>query len=177
MIGVDSSPTPFVPPASTPTVPPEPTATAVPAESPTPVPSPNGSLSGQVVASKPVTIQFYDANNVAITSVIANPDGSFNLTLLAGNYTVVAMASGFLSHQGSVLITAGNTTVLPTGNLLAGDIDGNNVVDQFDALTIGMSYTSSAPGEADLNSDAVIDFLDLELLAENYRKTGPSIWE
>jgi hypothetical protein len=76
-----------------------------------------------------------------------------------------------------VVITAGNTTVRLAINLLAGDIDGNNVIDQLDALTIGMSYTSSSPAAADLNNDGVIDFLDLELLAENYRKTGPSVWE
>jgi hypothetical protein len=75
-----------------------------------------------------------------------------------------------------VTITAGNTIILPPSHLLAGDVDGNNVIDQFDALTIGMSYKSSAPAAADLNNDGVIDFLDLELLAENYRKTGPSAW-
>jgi len=48
------------------------------------------------------------------------------------------------------------------------------VIDQFDALTIGMSYNSSTPEAADLNNDAVINFLDLELLAENYRQTGPT---
>ena len=37
-----------------------------------------------------------------------------------------------------------------------------------------MSYTSSTPEAADLNNDGVIDFLDLELLAENYRQTGPT---
>jgi hypothetical protein len=91
-----------------------------------------------------------------------------------GDYILVATASGFLSYQGSLTITAGNQTVFPAESLLAGDVDGNNVIDQFDALTIGMSYTSSTPEAADLNNDAVIDFLDLELLAENYRQTGPT---
>jgi hypothetical protein len=109
--------------------------------------------------------------------VVANSDGTFTLTPLAGDYTLIASASGFLSHQGSVNITAGNTIVLPATSLLAGDVDANNVIDQFDALTIGMSYTSSTPESADLNNDGVIDFLDLELLAENYREMGPSSWE
>jgi hypothetical protein len=60
---------------------------------------------------------------------------------------------------------------------LAGDIDGNNVIDQFDALTIGMNYNASTPTAADLNNDGVINVLDLELLAGNYRKTGPLSWE
>jgi hypothetical protein len=66
---------------------------------------------------------------------------------------------------------------MPTINLLAGDIDGNNVIDQMDALTIGMSYNTATPSQADLNNDGVINVLDLELLAHNYRKTGPTVWE
>jgi hypothetical protein len=176
ILGVDPSPTPFDPPTSTPSDHIHPTATNTPPGSPMPTLSPNGSLIGQVVAGKPVTVSLLDANNVTITSVIANPDGTFSLTPLPGNYTLVAAASGFLSHRGSVTITAGNTTIVPRSSLLAGDVDGNNVIDQFDALTIGMNYTSATPAAADLNNDGVIDFLDLELLAENYRKTGPTVW-
>jgi hypothetical protein len=58
-----------------------------------------------------------------------------------------------------------------------GDIDNNNVIDQFDALTIGMNYNAATPAAADLNHDGVINVLDLELLARNYRKTGPVAWE
>ena len=61
--------------------------------------------------------------------------------------------------------------------LLAGDIDGNNVIDQLDALTIGMNYNTATPAAADLNNDGTIDVLDLELLAANYRETGPTVWQ
>jgi len=149
---------------------PTPVGTAV--ESPTPLPP--GSLSGQLLASKPVMVRLLDANQVEIASVVANPDGTFVMTPSAGDYTLVATASGFLSYQGSFTITDGNETVFPPEILLAGDVDGNNTIDQFDALTIGMSYTASTPEAADLNNDAIIDFLDLELLAENYRQTGPT---
>ena len=64
-----------------------------------------------------------------------------------------------------------------TVQLIAGDIDGNNVIDQFDALTIGMSYNTAAPAAADLNNDGNIDVLDLEILALNYRATGPIAWQ
>jgi len=172
VLGVEVSPTPFVPPTAAPGDHEHPTATNTAFESPTP--SPTGSLSGQILASKPVTVRLLDANQVEITSVFPNTDGTFLMTPLPGNYTVTATASGFLSLQESVTITAGNSMVLPATSLLAGDVDGNNVIDQFDALTIGMSYTSSTPEAADLNNDAVINFLDLELLAENYRQTGPT---
>ena len=81
------------------------------------------------------------------------------------------------SAQGSANISAGGTSTKPVISLLAGDLDGNNVIDQFDALTIGMSYNTATPSAADLNNDGNINVLDLELLAQNYRDTGPSIWE
>ncbi|HJS19133.1 MAG TPA: hypothetical protein VJ785_10300 [Anaerolineales bacterium] len=175
VLAADASPTPLESPTSIPsdhhhhTTP-----TTLSPELPTSMPSSNGFVSGQVIASKPVTVSLLDADQVEITSVLANPDETFNLTALAGTYTLLATASGFLSYEGSVSITAGDQMVFPTASLLAGDVDGNTVIDQFDALTIGMSYASSTPEAANLNNDALIDFLDLELLAENYRQIGPT---
>ena len=88
-----------------------------------------------------MTVRLLDANNVEITSGLANPDGTFSITPLPGDYILVATASGFLSYQGSVTISAGNATVFPTWSLLAGDVDGNNVIDQFDAMTTGLDGT------------------------------------
>ena len=153
-----------------------PVDTATPVESPTPTALPDGSLSGQVLAGKPITVGLYSGTTL-VTSVTANNDGTFSLTAPAGSYTVLATSSGFLSAQGSATIASGSTNTKPTITLLAGDIDGNNVIDQFDAMTIGMNYNAAAPSAADLNNDGVINVLDLELLADNYRATGPLAWE
>jgi hypothetical protein len=123
-----------------------------------------------------VTVSLYDVSDVLVTSVTANTDGTFTLSAPAGTYTLVATASGFLGAEGSVTLTAGTTTTKPLVTLLAGDIDNNDVIDQFDALTIGMSYNTSSPAAADLNNDNVINVLDLELLAANYREVGPIAW-
>src|SRR5215212_638858 len=112
---------------------------ATPVESPTPTTVPDGSLSGQVLSGKPITVGLYSGTTL-VTSVTANNDGTFSLTAPAGSYTVLATSSGFLSAQGSATITGGSTNTKPTVTLLAGDIEGNNVIDQFDALTIGMNY-------------------------------------
>lgn len=167
------SPTPtftFTPEAS-----PTPTFTFTPIASPTPLPI--GSLTGQVLASKTVTVYLYYADATLAASVDANPDGTFSIQAPAGTYSIVAAASGFLSAQGSVTISGGSASPMPTISLLAGDIDGNNVIDQFDAMTLGMSYNTDTPTSADLNNDSVINVLDLELLARNYRSTGPVAWE
>ena len=137
-----------------------------------------GILRGQVIAAKSVTVKYRKFENTSDTLIPTQVDGTFILPTSPGSYRVIASASGFLSVQAdSVTITDGNTTTLPTFHLLAGDIDGNNVIDRFDALTIGMSYGGTTPAEADLNNDSVIDFLDLELLARNYLKTGPVPWQ
>ena len=136
-----------------------------------------GTLSGKVLAGKPVTITLYDAGNSVAGSVTANADGTFSLQSSAGAFTAVASAPGYLLAQGSASITSGNTTTLPTISLLAGDIDGNDVIDQFDALTIGINYNGTAPTSADLNNDGTINVLDLEVLALNYRQTGPQTWQ
>ena len=54
-----------------------------------------------------------------------------------------------------------------------GDIDSNNVVDIFDLQLLGKAYNST-PGDSnwnsncDLNSDFIVNELDLEILASNY---------
>ena len=160
-------------PDGSPTV--APTFTSTPGASPTPLP--DGTVTGKVIVSKPATVGLYDLGGALVASVPTGSDGSFLLTAPTGTYTLVAVASGFLSAQGNVSLIDGSTITQPTIILPAGDIDNNNVIDQFDAMTIGMSYNMSTPAAADLNNDGIINVLDLELLAQNYRKTGPIPWQ
>ncbi len=137
----------------------------------------DGTLTGQVLASKPVTVNLYKADNSIAATVVANADGTFSLAAPAGTYTVTASADGFLGAQGSSTLTSGATSTMPNVSLLAGDIDNNGVIDQFDAMTVGMSYNTATPAAADLNNDGTINVLDLELLASNYRKAGAIAWQ
>jgi len=174
------SPTPTASQTSTPVESPttivSPTVTTAPSLSPTPSGN-NGAVAGQILASEPVTVNVYDSNSTLVGTIETDVDGRFRLEVAPGTYTVVAVESGFLSAQGTVTLTTGNTIILPPITLLAGDIDGNDVIDQFDALTIGMNYNTSTPTAADLNDDGIINVLDLELLAKNYRETGPTDWQ
>ena len=146
---------------------------------PTPTPTPLSApvVNGQVLASKPVTIILYNPDNSIAVSVIANTDGTFSLTAPAGTYRITASADGFLGAQGSATLTAGVVTTMPTVGLAAGDVDNNGVIDQFDAMTIGMSYNTAIPASADLNNDGTINVLDLERLAQNYRRSGVIAWQ
>jgi hypothetical protein len=156
---------------------PVPSATLTPIESSTATPLPDvGMLTGQVYAGKPVTLNLYRDNAILVTSTTANPNGIFSFTIPVGTYLVFASADGFLGAEGFVTIFAGNTTTMPVISLPAGDIDGNNRIDQLDVLTIGMNYNNALPAAADLNYDGIINVLDLELLARHYRKAGLVPW-
>jgi hypothetical protein len=184
----ESTPT-SEPMTETPSTPATPTFTATPSEEPYFTPTPNGSftptstsvsttgtVTGQVLAGKQVILDLFDADNWPVAVAFANADGTFSLTAQAGTYNLVARAPGFLSAMGPVTIPAGGTTSKPTITLLPGDIDSNFVINWLDVVTIGINYNNSYPSEADLNSDGVINVLDLELLAKNYRKIGPVGW-
>jgi hypothetical protein len=136
----------------------------------------SASITGQVLASKPVTIRLYNPDNSIAAAGTANPAGAFNLSVPGGMYTILASAEGFLGAQGSVTSVNGSSVSKPVVSLIAGDIDSNGVIDQMDALTIGMNYNNATPAAADLNNDGVISVLDLGILAENYGKSGALLW-
>jgi len=161
------------------TIPSNPTSVTVNSSStPTPTTVPTiGTFSGQVIANKSVTVTLHNPDTTVAGSVVANVDGTFSLAVAGGTYTAIASAPGYLKAQGSFAIANGNTTTAQTVSLLAGDIDGNDVIDQFDALTIGINYNGAAPTAADLNNDGVINVLDMEILAESYRQAGALTWQ
>jgi len=138
----------------------------------------NATITGKVSANgQPVTVTLSGVQQIPV-AVIAKADGSFSLSVPAGNYTSIsAQASGFLNAQrDSLTLSAGGTLSLPAIVLLAGDINNDNKIDQTDVLTIGINYNKSAPFAGDLNNDGVINVLDLQLMAPNNGKTGPSTW-
>ncbi|MBL8091654.1 MAG: carboxypeptidase regulatory-like domain-containing protein [Anaerolineales bacterium] len=135
---------------------------------------PFGILEGTVIANKPVTVELIDSIGTTTTTTDAN--GNFSFTAPAGTYLVRATAPGFLPAEGDPVLFPGETTTMQTINLISGDIDGNGVIDQFDAMTIGMNYNGSNVPVADLNNDGIINILDLEILALNYRANGALNW-
>jgi hypothetical protein len=161
--------TPQEPPINSPT----PGGTSTPTATPI---ATTGTLTGQVFAGKPVTLELYNLDDSSVTSVTANADGTFSLMAPAGRYDILASASGHLSTLGVVTIVGGSTSTQPPTRLVAGDVNGDTYIDQYDALTIGMNYNSALPAAADLNNDGIVNVLDLELLAKNYRKLGPVTW-
>lgn len=136
-----------------------------------------GTLAGNVLATKTVTVTLYRQDQSVAGTATPDASGNFTIQAAPGSYTVVASAPGFLKAQGTPTLSAGATKTLQSITLLAGDIDGNDVIDQYDALTIGMNYNLADPDAADLNNDGTINVLDLEMLAANYRQSGALNWQ
>ncbi len=134
-------------------------------------------LSGQVTASKATTVSLYDAENALISSAPVQADDTFRIFAPVGTYIIIAEANGFIDAQGNISINAESAETLKGIILPAGDIDNNNVIDQLDALGIAMNYNTASPEVADLNGDGIINLLDLEILAQNYRFSGVLVWE
>jgi hypothetical protein len=159
-----------IPPTEDPIIDEAPPATEIPSEE-------DGMLKGSVIASKPVTIRVLNADGSEAANIPAESNGSFVVSLSAGDYTIIASSDGFLSAQGNVVITAGQTSVMPQFTLLAGDINADNMIDALDIVSIGANYGKPVPSVADLNNDGKLDVLDLLLIAHNYRKSGPVNWQ
>ena len=142
-----------------------------------------GTINGVAVANKAVTVTLTDSEGTVIAT--ANPDatGVFSISAPPGTYTLTAGASGYLNAENTaVVVVAGEITDMVAITLLAGDISGDagvpdGVVDQLDAMSIGMNYNLATPEIADLNADGIINVLDLELIADNYLVTGPQPWD
>lgn len=137
---------------------------------------PFGFIEGTVTANEPVTVTLYDEQDAVVDSTTVDANGFFTFEAPSGTYLIRATAEGFLPAEGDPQVFAGITTQMQTISLISGDIDGNGVIDQFDALTIGMNYNASNVPVADLNNDGIINVLDLEILAANYRANGSLNW-
>jgi hypothetical protein len=118
--------------------------------------SPNGTIVNY-------TWDFGDSN----TTTADQPVITHTYTL-AGNYNVtltVTNNEGWLNVAKTLL------------SFLKGDLNGDRIVDIFDAIILARAYNSN-PGDpswnptADINGDATVDIYDAIALATNYEKTA-----
>lgn len=123
--------------------------------------------------------QVVDASGFSAQSSV---DGSF---LFTNSEFVTLTYPGYLPARVEVqprlaqLGLAADTTTANLGSvtMIAGDMDGNSVIDIFDLVYMANNYNSTDP-VADINADGIVNILDLALVAGNYRLEGPvAAWE
>jgi hypothetical protein len=166
------------PPVFTPTPLPVVNSTPAPVATIPPVP---GTISGRVLANKPVTVIISnDSGVVATTSTSA--DGSFIfLNVVPGFYTVTADAKSHLPASGGAGVMPGNTVTMNIVALVPGDLNDDNLaVDANDMALLNITYDSTnttATIDLDLNGDGKIGLGDLNILAQYMGKVGPTPWQ
>jgi hypothetical protein len=105
-------------------------------------------------------------NGVSATTAA---DGSYSLAAAAGTYTMTFSHAAYLSQSIVVTGLAGTTTTVPDVTLIAGDVNGDGLIDILDLSAVGSQFgsTSPSPPEADLNADGQVDIIDIVLVAKN----------
>lgn len=90
----------------------------------------------------------------------------------AGDYTLFAQSPHTLALSQPLTLVPG-TNLVHIGPLLAGDINGDNMVDMTDFSLLRELY-GSRDERADLNQDGAVDILDFALLKSNFGLQGAS---
>ncbi|MGD0495775.1 MAG: ABC transporter substrate-binding protein [Candidatus Bathyarchaeia archaeon] len=155
----------------------------------------NGGAIYATIGLKRTPGEFPDASEFANgTYVLVTPGGSANKTLTwyengasqkitgaswkvggkvytvgASSYPLTSLANDTSLSNNEVTNGTFHATTLP------GDIDGNGIVDIYDALKLSAAFGANAGQKkynalADLNSDATIDIYDAIILASNFNK-------
>jgi PKD repeat protein len=118
----------------------------------------------------PITNYIWDFGDGNVTSGLYNK--TVHTFATEGNYTVklnVTDASGFKGYISNIIM------VKVSGVL--GDINGDGVVDIYDAILLSSAYNSvpASPNwnpNADINSDNIVDIYDAIILATHYGEVG-----
>jgi len=135
-------------------------------------------------ADRPVTVQITNPNTgVGLTKTpIADADGVWRIMLESGDeailddtgfYTPVWLvrvkAQGALSQLFPETLLPGGDTLDPylRAQLVLGDVNGDDCIDDADLLTVLFNFGGSDP-QADLNGDGVVDDADLLTVLFNF---------
>lgn len=137
----------------------------------------SGSVSGQVYLQGRSNHHGITIRDGRGQQTQTNADGSFTIS---SHDVLTVEYPGYLSAQADVqaLLTQANSgnnvriSNLGSITLLAGDVNGDNLIDIFDLAYLANRYNSTDPG-ADLNGDGIVDIFDLAMTANNYDRRGP----
>ncbi|MBN1890676.1 MAG: hypothetical protein JW850_21965 [Thermoflexales bacterium] len=137
---------------------------------------------GYIAPSKgPITVTASIGASMPITQTTT--DNCFVLSVpMWGTYVVQAWYPGYLAARKTGVYVAGASPRgidIGTTVLQGGDVNGDNLINIYDLVKIGVYYNASglAPRDAvDINDDGTVNIYDLTIAASNYNKTGPTAW-
>jgi hypothetical protein len=109
---------------------------------------------------------------------VTGTDGYVFFLLPDGYHTITVSMNGYLCAQRRFEIRHNRPIDLFTVTLLAGDADGNRIIDFLDLVIVQAAFGSAPPSDsrADINGDGRVDILDALLVGGNLGKEAPSFW-
>ena len=109
---------------------------------------------------------------------VTGSDGRVFFSLPKGHHTVTVTMNGYLYAQTSFEIRHNRPIDLSTVTLMAGDADGNRLIDFFDLVIVRAAFGSAPPSDsrADINGDGRVDIMDALLVGANLGEEAPSLW-
>jgi hypothetical protein len=131
----------------------------------------DGNLAGSLNCTLRI-LNITDNSTLKELNFTTNSSGDYqaDMTDLTGISNIRVSASGFLSRLVSNAdLDSASQIVFPP--LLAGDLDGNNVINSLDFSEMNKKWYLTDP-VADLNRDGLVNALDFSLLNKNWQKSG-----
>jgi hypothetical protein len=107
------------------------------------------------------------------TTVNTGSDGRYTFSTSSGSHTLKFTRACYLEKSVTASATSGGTTTVATVTLLAGNVNGDKVIDILDLVAVASQFGSSSPSPAcaDVNDDGIVDIVDLVLVAKNFGAT------
>ena len=103
-------------------------------------------------------------------STDSQTDGSYVLAdLPPGDYELHLQLQGYLSGKATARVMPGQEATAELVGLRSGDVNSDCVVDLMDLVLVSINYRQSPPGNAaaDINNDGQVDLFDLILVSLN----------
>lgn len=109
---------------------------------------------------------------------VTGSDGRVFFSLPKGHHTITVTMNGYLYARTSFEIRRNRPIDLSTVTLMAGDADGNRLIDLFDLFIVRAAFGSAPPSDsrADINGDGRVDIMDALLVGANLGEEAPSLW-
>ena len=134
---------------------------------------------GQVLyqtSPRPAKIELFGSNGALVDGAVSAATGAYTLSAPAGSgYTLVVTKPGYLSYTiRNLTLKEGESIETVDLRLLAGDINGDGIVDSVDVICLLDEY-GKAPvvyPYADIDGNGIVDSADLLYLADGYGKSN-----
>ncbi len=139
----------------------------------------SGAVFDNVCPSKPITVTVMDNNGVIVATADTYDDGTYEISVPFGTYSVKFTKDGFCSYT-YIKVAATSDVTLDTVDMttLAGDIVANGTVNIMDLSALLADYNKqTAYNElsnplSDINGNGAVNIADLSILLGGYNSSN-----